>query len=158
MPKSTPDTTLAASAAGNASAGLPQTLRARGYRLTPQRQMVLDAVVGLGQGTAEEIGTRVRESSPGVNITTVYRTLDLLEQLGLVRHRHFGHGAPLYHASDNDVVHAVCHGCGAVLVLPPELLSPVATWLTAEHGFDLDTGHIALAGMCADCAAGRLAT
>ncbi|MBA3249434.1 MAG: transcriptional repressor [Geodermatophilaceae bacterium] len=171
MPKSTPETLLtasaegsasatplAASAEGSASAELPQTLRARGYRLTPQRQMVLDAVIGLGQGTAEEIGSRVRESSPGVNITTVYRTLDLLEQLGLVRHRHFGHGAPLYHASDNDIVHAVCHGCGAVLVIPQELLAPVAKWLTDERGFDLDTGHIALAGMCADCAAGRQAT
>lgn len=136
---------------------LPQTLRERGYRLTPQRQMVLDAVVGLGQGTAEEIGSRVRETSPGVNITTVYRTLDLLEQLGVVHHRHLGHGAPLYHASDDDLVHAVCHGCGAVFTIPQELLTPVADWLGAEQGFNLDTGHIALAGTCADCLA-RTAT
>ncbi|MGI8694880.1 MAG: Fur family transcriptional regulator [Geodermatophilaceae bacterium] len=132
--------------------GLPETLRARGYRLTPQRQMVLDAVVELGQGTPEEIGDRVHGISPGVNITTVYRTLELLEQLGLVRHRHFGHGAPMYHASDYDTLHSVCHRCGEVAVIPGELLQPVAQWLVEEHGFALDTGHIALAGLCATCA------
>ncbi|MBA2414812.1 MAG: transcriptional repressor [Geodermatophilaceae bacterium] len=131
---------------------LPETLRASGYRLTPQRQMVLDAVVQLGQGTPEEIGTRIHQSSPGVNITTVYRTLELLEQLGLVRHRHFGHGAPMYHASDNDTLHSVCHQCGQVAVIPGEKLQPVARWLAEERGFVLDTGHIALAGLCARCA------
>lgn len=131
---------------------LPETLRARGYRLTPQRQMVLDAVVELGQGTPEEISYRVHEKSPGVNITTVYRTLELLELLGLVRHRHFGHGAPMYHASDYDTLHSVCHRCGQVSVIPGELLQPVAQWLADERGFALDTGHIALAGLCARCA------
>lgn len=134
---------------------LPETLRASGYRLTPQRQMVLDAVVALGQGTPEEIGDRIHETSPGVNITTVYRTLELLEQLGLVRHRHFGHGAPMYHASDYDTLHSVCHRCGQVSVIPAELLQPVAMWLAEERGFALDTGHIALAGLCARCAEER---
>ncbi len=119
--------------------------------------MVLDAVVALGQGTAEEIGSRIHQSAPGVNITTVYRTLDLLEQLGLVRHRHFGHGAPLYHASENDTVHALCHGCGTVSVIPLELMAPIADWLATDSGFQLDTGHIALAGICPDCAARRAA-
>lgn len=114
--------------------------------------MVLDAVIGLGHGTPEEIGERVHTVSPGVNITTVYRTLELLEQLGLVRHRHFGHGAPMYHASDYDTLHSVCHRCGDVAVIPGELLRPVAEWLMDERGFALDTGHIALAGLCARCA------
>ncbi len=130
---------------------LPETLRASGYRLTPQRQMVLDAVVELGQGTPEEISERIHATSPGVNITTVYRTLELLEQLGLVRHRHFGHGAPMYHASDYDTLHSVCHRCGQVSVIPGALLQPVARWLVEERGFALDTGHIALAGLCARC-------
>lgn len=133
--------------------GLPETLRASGYRLTPQRQMVLDAVEELGQGTPEEISERIHQTSPGVNITTVYRTLELLEQLGLVRHRHFGHGAPMYHASDYDTLHSVCHRCGQVAVIPGKLLEPVARWLADERGFVLDTGHIALAGLCIKCAA-----
>ncbi len=136
---------------------LPEALRASGYRLTPQRQMVLDAVVELGQGTPEEIGDRVREKSPAVNITTVYRTLELLAQLGLVRHRHLGHGAPMYHASDYDTLHSVCHRCGEVAVIPGQLLQPVAQWLIEERGFVLDTGHIALAGLCATCADDRTA-
>lgn len=130
---------------------LPQALRSRGYRLTPQRQMVLDAVVSLGAGTVEEIGAVVRQAAPGVNITTVYRTLDLLEELGVVRHRHVGHGAPRYSPAGVDEVQAVCHRCGAVTDMPAELLGPVARWLAAQRGFALATGHIAMTGTCRDC-------
>ena len=69
-------------------------LRARGYRLTPQRQLVLDAVRSLGHSKPEEITAKVQADSRSVNTSTVYRTLDLLEELGLVTHTHLGHGAP----------------------------------------------------------------
>jgi Fur family transcriptional regulator, ferric uptake regulator len=88
-------------------------LRARGYRLTPQRQLVLEAVATLGHATPDEIATTVRETARGVNISTVYRTLELLEDLGLVTHTHLGHGPPTYHAAtDDDHVHLVCRVCG----------------------------------------------
>ena len=61
-------------------------LRAQGYRLTPQRELVLAAVRQLDHGSPEEILSRVRESAKGVNISTVYRALELLEKLGLVSH------------------------------------------------------------------------
>ena len=94
---------------------LPATLRAKGYRLTPQRQLVLDAVTLLEHATPDEIGSQVQRSAPGVNLSTVYRTLELLEELGLVTHTHLGHGAPTYHpASTADHLHLVCRDCGAV--------------------------------------------
>ena len=76
---------------------LQTTLRSLGMRLTPQRQLVLEAVTTLRHGTPDEIGAEVRRTAGAVNISTVYRTLELLEELGLVRHAHLGHGAPSYH-------------------------------------------------------------
>ena len=84
-------------------------LRERGLRLTPQRQLILEAVHELGHATPEQVHTTVRERVAGVNITTVYRTLELLEELGLVNHTHLSHGSPTYHAAGEDQhVHLVC--------------------------------------------------
>ena len=70
---------------------LPATLRAKGYRITPQRQLVLDAVSRLEHGTPDEICAEVQRTSSGVNLSTVYRTLELLEEIGVVTHTHLGH-------------------------------------------------------------------
>lgn len=129
-------------------------LRARGYRLTPQRQLVLEAVGELGHGTPEEIATSVRRIASGLNISTVYRTLELLEELGLVRHTHMGHGAPTYSvATDDNHVHLVCRDCSGVEEAPPEVLSDVVDRLAAERGFTVDVGHFAVFGQCRSCAA-----
>ena len=77
--------------------GWDEQLRARGYRVTPQRQLVLEAVARLDHATPEEIGAQVQQTARGVNISTIYRTLELLEQIGMVTHTHLGHGAPTYH-------------------------------------------------------------
>src|SRR5262249_16408414 len=74
-----------------------KTLRARGYRVTPQRQLVLAAVTKLEHATPEEIWADVQQTASGVNISTIYRALELLEQLGLVTHTHLRPGAPPYH-------------------------------------------------------------
>jgi Fur family ferric uptake transcriptional regulator len=129
-------------------------LRARGYRLTPQRQLVLEAVSVLGHATPEEIATSVRRRAAAVNISTVYRTLELLEELGLVRHTHLGHGAPTFSLStDDDHVHLVCRDCGAVQEAPPDVVAPVVEQLAATRGFQVDVGHLAVFGRCARCAA-----
>jgi len=129
-------------------------LRARGYRLTPQRQLVLEAVGQLGHGTPEEIAVAVRETASGVNISTVYRTLELLEQIGMVRHTHLGHGAPTFSvATDDDHVHLVCRDCGAVEEVEPDLLDGVVGQLAAERGFTVDVGHFAVFGRCRACSA-----
>ena len=80
--------------AGQQAMALRRTLHERGLRMTPQRQLVLNAVRALGHATPEQVCTQVQREAPAVNITTVYRSLDLLERLGLVRHTHLGHGAP----------------------------------------------------------------
>lgn len=135
--------------------GTPQwhaELRARGYRLTPQRQMVLEAVATLGHATPDEIADRVRATASGVNISTVYRTLELLEDLGLVTHTHLGHGAPTYHAADDaDHLHLVCRECGGIEEVAPAILDSAAQRIAAEHGFTVDASHFAIFGTCSDC-------
>lgn len=120
--------------------------------MTPQRQLVLDAVRELGHATPEQVCTRVQATAPAVNITTVYRTLDLLENLGVVRHTHLGHGAPTYSEHEHRHVHLVCHRCGRVDEAPSGLLSEVADRTLADFGFRLDATHVALSGACAGCA------
>ena len=132
-------------------AELQRELRARGYRLTPQRQLVLDAVRRLRHSTPDALATEVQRTAPSVNITTIYRTLDLLDRIGLVRHTHLGHGAPTYSAHEHEHVHLVCHQCGAVMELPTDLMGDLAAQLADRHGFTLDVSHLALSGICANC-------
>jgi Fur family ferric uptake transcriptional regulator len=130
-------------------------LRARGYRVTPQRQLVLEAVTKLEHATPEEIWADVQQTASGVNISTIYRALELLEQLGLVTHTHLGHGAPRYHlAAEADHVHLVCSNCGRITQVAPDAVDPLVTALDEHHGFQTDVGHLTVFGRCASCRAG----
>jgi Fur family transcriptional regulator, ferric uptake regulator len=127
-------------------------LRASGYRVTPQRQLVLEAVTRLHHASPEEIFAEVHQTARGVNVSTIYRTLELLEQLGLVTHTHLGHGAPRYHmAGEQQHVHLVCQACERVTELAPEAARPLVAALDAEHGFETDLGHLTVFGTCRDC-------
>jgi Fur family ferric uptake transcriptional regulator len=128
---------------------LAARLRARGLRVTAQREHVLDAVRGLGHATSEQIV----EAVPGVDVTTVYRTLELLEELGLVRHAHLGHGAPSYRPAEDDHIHVVCHSCGGVVDAPSDLIDALELRLHDERGFQLDRSHFTVFGRCGDCVA-----
>jgi Fur family ferric uptake transcriptional regulator len=133
-----------------------EELRARGYRLTPQRQLVLEAVNSLGHANAEEILGHVQRTAGGVNISTVYRTLELLEELHLVRHAHLGHGVPTYHpASAADHLHLVCRDCGGVSEADIDSAEPLARRLAETHGFETDVQHFAVYGRCRACASVR---
>lgn len=136
-------------------APLAERLRSRGLRLTPQREQVLAAVGALEHATPESIVARLRdEAAPGAtapDTSTVYRTLELLERLGLVWHTHLGKGAPVYHAAEHPHLHVVCASCGEITSAPPGLLDSAAERLGAELGFTLDVGHVALSGTCAAC-------
>ena len=134
-----------------------EQLRARGSRVTPQRQLVLAAVARLDHATPEEIGAQVQQTARGVNISTIYRTLELLEQIGMVTHTHLGHGAPIYHlASHADHVHLVCGDCGRVSEVSPDAIRPLITALDERHGFETDVGHLTVFGRCTDCRAGGI--
>ena len=131
---------------------LNATLRAKGYRITPQRQLVLDAVTTLGHGTPEEILAEVRRTASGVNLSTVYRTLELLEELGMVTHAHLGHGAPTYHAATvAEHLHLVCRDCGQVSETGVSLAEPLVRALDERYGFETDVAHFSIYGRCAGC-------
>ena len=126
-------------------------LRARGYRVTPQRQLVLEAVTALEHATPEEICARVQQTARGVNISTVYRTLDALTELGIVDHVHFGHGRAVYHLRDEAHQHLYCERCERVEELPVEKLRPFVQLLERDYGFELDRRHFAIVGTCRAC-------
>ncbi|MGQ0463991.1 MAG: Fur family transcriptional regulator [Sporichthyaceae bacterium] len=129
-------------------------LREKGYRLTPQRELVLAAVNELGHATPEQVCTRVQRTASGINISTIYRTLELLEELGLVRHAHLGHGAPSYHPAGHvEHVHLVCRDCENVTEVDAAVAESLATALREQAGFHLDLEHFAIYGRCASCSA-----
>jgi Fur family ferric uptake transcriptional regulator len=115
--------------------------------VTQQREHVLAAVRNLGHATPEEISAAV----DGVDVTTVYRTLQVLEDIGLVAHTHLGHGAPSYQPADNGHIHVVCHGCGVVVTAPDGLSDHIAAELLAAREFTVDVAHLTIFGQCADC-------
>jgi Fur family transcriptional regulator, ferric uptake regulator len=136
------------------SPSLAAELRARGLRLTAQRQLVLEAVYALGHATPDQVHAEVSKTAAGVNITTVYRTLELLENLGLVTHAHLSHGAPTYHGvGEPQHVHLVCRACGHIAEISPDLLEPLAATLKQEQSFIVDIGHVAFFGLCGGCGA-----
>jgi Fur family ferric uptake transcriptional regulator len=132
-----------------------KALRARGYRVTPQRQLVLAAVTRLEHATPEEIWADVQQTASGVNISTIYRALELLEQLGLVTHTHLGHGAPSYHlAAETKHIHLICSQCGRITEVAPDAVAPLVSALNDNYGFETDVGHLTVFGRCESCRGG----
>lgn len=127
-------------------------LRSHGYRLTVQRQLVLEAVASLERATPDAIASAVHRTASSLNISTVYRTLELLEQLGVLRHAHLGHGAPTYSlVTEQPPVHLVCQHCGRVQSAALKVMAGAVEQLRSEHGFVVDEGHLAISGTCRPC-------
>ena len=130
-----------------------ERLRERGYRLTPQRELILNAVDTLGHATPDEVLAEVRKHSDAVNVSTVYRTLEVLEELGLIRHAHLSDRAPTYHSvRDHEHFHLVCRNCRKVISVDPGVIEPLLTRLEADFSFTADVGHLTVFGTCRDCA------
>jgi Fur family ferric uptake transcriptional regulator len=127
-------------------------LRDSGFRLTPQRELILRAVEDLGHATPDEVLARVHAESAAVNVSTVYRTLEVLEQLGLVRHAHLSDRAPTYHSvTDHEHFHLVCRNCHRVVSVDPEVLDQLSGALRDWFSFVPDVGHLTVFGHCTDC-------
>jgi Fur family ferric uptake transcriptional regulator len=127
-------------------------LRDKGYRLTPQRELILDAIDTLGHATPDEVMAEVRKKSSALNVSTVYRNLEVLEELGLVRHAHLSDRAPTYHSvRDHEHFHLVCRNCHEVISVDPDVLDPVLARLREEFAFEADIGHLTVFGRCANC-------
>jgi Fur family ferric uptake transcriptional regulator len=129
-----------------------EELRSRGYRATQQRRLVLEAVRDLDHATPDTIRDRVQQTSAELNLSTVYRTLDLLERIGLVTHTHLGAGSPSYHlAEEADHLHVVCRSCGAVADTPLDLADGLVERLRDDAGFEADARHLTVFGRCRAC-------
>ena len=129
-----------------------ERLRSSGKRLTPQREMILRAVDALGHATPDEVLAEVRKQSSAINISTVYRTLEVLEELGLVKHAHLSDRAPTYHSvGGHEHFHLVCRNCHRVISVDPVVLGSVLERLRADHGFTADIGHLTVFGRCDQC-------
>ncbi len=128
-------------------------LSEQGYRLTPQRMLVLSAIANSEHHiSAEEIHARVVAKYPHVNISTVYRTMDLLKRLGLVTETDLGGGRVRYHPADKGHHHhLVCQECGAIIDLDESVLSSLKSRLLRECKFSADLSHLAIFGRCGDC-------
>ena len=111
-----------------------------------------DLSVGMSAPASVVAGTAVSYSISAVNASTVYRTLEVLEDLGLVHHAHLSDRAPTYHsASDHEHFHLVCRNCGRVVSVGPDVLQPLADRLRDEQDFVVDIGHLTVFGECGVC-------
>nr|WP_179519394.1 transcriptional repressor [Nocardioides perillae] len=120
--------------------------------MTPQRELVLRAVEHLGHATPDEVHAEVQRHSSAVNLSTVYRTLEVLEQLGLVRHAHLSDRAPTYHSvTDHEHFHLVCRNCSRVTSVGAGEAEAFTGALRARHGFVADVGHLTVFGRCEEC-------
>jgi len=128
-------------------------LSEQGYRLTPQRMMVLSAIANSEHHiSAEEIYVQVVAKYPHVNISTVYRTLELLKRLNLVTETDLGGGRVRYHPADKGHHHhLVCQECGAIIDLDESVLSSLKSRLLQEYKFSADLRHLAIFGRCSNC-------
>ena len=136
----------------SANDDLAARLRESGLRLTPQRQLILRAVEDLGHATPDEVLAQVRTHASSVNASTVYRTLEVLEELGLVRHTHLSDRAPTYHSvRQPEHFHLVCRHCHAVRSVDPEVAAPLVAALREDAGFVPDLGHLTVFGVCVEC-------
>ena len=134
------------------TAAAVQVLHEHGYRATPQRLLVHDAVSHLRHATPEQILTHIHRTSPAVNLSTVYRVLEVLEDVGLITHAHIGTGSATYHATDAPAhLHFRCGGCGRVQSLPAEVADPFVQAVHARLGFRADVTHAGIDGRCRDC-------
>jgi Fur family ferric uptake transcriptional regulator len=129
-------------------------LREQGFRLTPQREMVLSVLHEVeGFATADEIYERVSSFSSSVDISTVYRTLELLQDFHLVASVDPGDGQRRYEllGIHGQHFHLVCRSCGRIIGVEPRAIEPFATRMKEQYGFEIDLEHLSILGLCRDC-------
>jgi Fe2+ or Zn2+ uptake regulation protein len=133
---------------------LIEALRRAGYRITLQRRLICQ-VLAMSPGehlTAADIVARADAPEGALDPSTVYRTLEVFEELGILHHVHLGHGPGIYHLSRQaDHHHLVCENCGQVVDLPLETLQSAFGEMISEFGFVPDGLHFAILGRHVKC-------
>lgn len=129
-----------------------EVLRSRGLRMTPQRRAIVSEIMATdGHISPTDVARRVRERVPGVNPSTVYRTLDLLEELGVLSHAHLEAGAEYHRSSESEHVHLICSRCGSEDALSLAEAASLKRVIGRHHSFEPDFTHFAISGLCAEC-------
>ncbi len=130
-----------------------ETLRRQGLRLTPQRQMILDVIEQAQEHlSAETICQRVQERYPFVSLSTIYRTLEILKRVGLVREVHLLGEQRFYESADGGAHHhLLCRGCGVVLHADDALLAGLREQLEQQYHFTPLSLDLIATGYCDSC-------
>ena len=126
-----------------------QTLRSRGYRMTPQRLAILQALHNGGHLSPAQIFERVNQT--GMTEATVYRTLEFLAGNGVVNPTQVGGGHLTYELSGHAHHHLVCRVCGAQLDLDPDSLNNAISRIELQTGYLVGAGHLTFFGLCPEC-------
>jgi Fur family ferric uptake transcriptional regulator len=128
-------------------------IRERGYRLTPQRRLILDTICARGgHCTVDEVYELVKAESPDISLATVYRTLDFLCDMRLIVAADMGKRRIVYEIVGKEPHHhLICRACGATIQIGHDVVQEFFDRLEAEHDFTADMEHIALFGLCAAC-------
>ena len=132
-----------------------EVLHTSGYRLTMQRQLVWDTLRNSRKHlSADEVLVRIRKQAPRFNLATVYRSLEVLERLGLVKETRIGDRAQ-YELADaaGDHYHLHCDQCGSTLDIEGEHLAPILHHITEDHDFVVSGADLLVHGRCASCQA-----
>ena len=145
--------TPAAGRPGERWSAVRQQLRAQGLRWTPQRRLVVNVLAeSRGHVTASELIERCRAADPQTTPSTVYRTLDVLEELGVVRHGHAADGHEEFHVLPaTEHGHLYCRNCGRSWEIDASEASGMLESLQRERAFTVDLSHLTLVGACAEC-------
>jgi Fur family ferric uptake transcriptional regulator len=128
------------------------TLKAKGLKLTPQRRLIVDVIHDATDHiTAEEIINYVQARMPGVNKSTVYRTLELLEKAGCVYKSELGNSFIYHHEEEGHHHHLVCRCCGKTINCQENIFAPVQKVLKDRYNFRADFKHLVMSGLCGEC-------
>jgi Fur family ferric uptake transcriptional regulator len=130
-----------------------ERLRSRGLRWTPQRRVLVEVLTRTGgHVTGAELVERCREVDPATIPSTVYRTLDVLEDLGMIQHCHGPNGREEFHVlPEAEHGHLYCRVCRRSWDIEAEDAAGLVTALEARRGFAVDLSHVTVVGSCADC-------
>jgi Fur family ferric uptake transcriptional regulator len=128
------------------------TFKRKGFKLTPQRKLILDIIHDVEEPlTADIIISHVQSRMPGVHKSTIYRTLELLEDTGCVYKSALGNQLIYHHPEEGHHHHLVCTRCGKSIDCEEDLFAPVERLVSKAYGFSVDFKHVVMSGLCEEC-------
>ena len=129
-----------------------EVIKGKGLKLTPQRRLIIDIIHDAHSHlTGEDIINHVQTRMPGVNKSTIYRTLGVLERTGCVFKSESGDHSIYHHAEEGHHHHMICSKCGKIIECDEDVFTPVESSLLENYGFCVDFKHMVMNGLCGEC-------